>query len=166
MVELGSGIIAVIVLGSVLVSLLLLFALTTVLLLRKKRLFCFKRQAYTRPFLQTDRNYGKHYGHKKKKKGRLLQEANRKGATTGNKSNPTGYQSFSKALRFPKRDPFANSYLENPMLDMEELDTDWTNPAFDRSRAERFDAVITIQSWYRMIRYKAVIPCRRIVYFQ
>ena len=149
-VEIDEGIIAVIVLVSVLVLLILLFALTSLVVVRKKRLLCFKRDEYARPFLLSDRDLERRRG----KESRLPYG---KGPKKKRKSQPNrrkdGYQSISKALRFPKRDIFAQSLLENPMIDMDELDVDWTNPAFDASRAQKYDAVLTIQSWYRMIRY-------------
>lgn len=141
MAELDVGYIVVIVLCSVLVVLLLVFVLTCVLLLRKKRLLCFKNREYTRPLLYSEREIQKS---KKRKKRSAVQKKKKKTRI---------YQSISKGLRFPKRDPFASNYLENPMVDMEELEADWTNPAFDEFGAQMHDAVVTIQSWFRMIRY-------------
>ncbi len=151
-VQIDGSIIAVIVLGSVLVILLLLFVLTSLIVVRKKRLLCFKRNDYGRPFLHTDRELEKRRGRLDKDSrlpyGKKVPKKNKKRAKRKNE----GYQSFSKALMFPKRDPFAKSFLENPMIDSEELDMDWTNPAFDAARAQKYDAVLSIQSWYRMLR--------------
>lgn len=143
MAELDIGIIIVIALGSILVVLLLLFMLTSFVVMRKKRLLCFKRNEYHRPFRLVDREPGRHW-----RKSRQRAHGNKNA-----KKGDYKYQSISRALRFPKRDPFASSYLENPMVDMEELNTDWTNPAFDKRQGQKFDAAIAIQSWYRMIRY-------------
>ena len=38
------------------------------------------------------------------------------------------------------------------MVNMEDFNTDWTNPAFDEERAQIFDAAVVIQAWYRMVR--------------
>lgn len=152
-VLIDGGIITVIVLVSTLVVLVLVFVLTSVVVVRKKRLLCFRRNEYTRPFLLTDRDL-------EKRRGRLGRDSrvpySRRAPKKRRKNRPNqkneGYQSFSKALKFPKRDPFAKSFLENPMIDSDELNMDWTNPAFDAARAQKFDAVLTIQSWYRMLR--------------
>ena len=141
MAELEAGLIAAIVLGSVLGALLLIFALTLLVVLRTKRMLCFKRNEYRRPFLLSDRELIRRNGGLKKQK----KPSNRR-------KKVKNYQSFGRAVKFPKRDPFANKFLENPMVDVDDLDMDWTNPAFDADVAQKFEAVITIQSWYRMVR--------------
>ena len=149
MPELDTGFIVIIVLGSVLVVLLFVFVLTCLLLLKKKRLLCFRSSGYARPFLHSDKELLSGRG----RKGVGAKRRNRNRRSAQGKKKSKIYQSISKGLKFPKRDPFASNYLENPMVDMEELDTDWTNPAFDKLGAQKHDAVVAIQSWYRMIRY-------------
>ena len=141
------GFIAVIVLGSVLALLLFAFAATSVVLLRKKRLLCFRHAGYTRPFLHSDLDFPRRRG-----KSRIPLDW-RHGKKNKKKKKTQHYQSFSKGLKFPKRDIFARNFLENPMVDTDELDADWTNPAFDEAAAYIHDAAVSVQSWYRMIRY-------------
>lgn len=144
--------IIIISLCAVLALLMLMFAAALLVLLKKRRLFCFKRNAAARPFAIPDHRIeagliaqgakrrsffrANPARHKKPKKSKLLYE-------------PLIGQSPSTA----RRNPFANSTLENPMVDAEELHReDWTNPAFDKERASRYDAAVVIQSWYRMNR--------------
>lgn len=146
MAELEAGLIIAISLGSVLVLLLVIFLLTLVVVLKTKRLLCFKRNAYHRPFLHSDRERKRGL----KKKTRLPFGIKSGSPIKGKRSNL--YQSIGRAAKFPKRDPFANKYLENPMVSMDDFDMDWSNPAFDEITALKFDAAIAIQSWYRMVR--------------
>lgn len=153
MVELEGGFIVAITLASALVLLLLVFLATSLLVIRKKRLFCFRRDHEDGPFRLPDKNelqggwkrkklpFEQKHKHKRKKK-----------AKGGNKSKH--YQSLSRLPKFPSSDPFANKFLENPMVDMDDFNMDWTNPAFDKEGAQIRDAATTIQSWYRMIRYR------------
>lgn len=150
MAQLEVGFIIVIVLGSVLLLMVLLFAFAFLLVLRTKRLLCFKRK-YSSPFLLSDK--APQGGYKRNSKLPFDQKAQKKSkklSKAGGKAN--NYQSFGRAVKFPGRDPFANKLLENPMVNMEDLDMDWTNPAFDETTATKFDAVVSIQSWYRMVR--------------
>lgn len=144
MAELEVSLIIVIVLASVLGLLLCIFLCAFLVVLKTKRLLCFKRNVYRRPFLLSDRELAK-----RSKGSNRLQKI--RGPVKGKK--PTyNYQSIGRAVKFPKRDPFANKFLENPMVSVDDLDMDWTNPAFDETRALKFEAAIAIQSWYRMCR--------------
>ena len=140
--------IIVAVLGSVLVILVLLLGFTTVILLRKRRVLCFKNSNS----LYSNRELQRRHGRRKRKSNQARRHKKRDHAKRKTKS----YDSLRKALMFPKSDPFANKHLENPMVNTEELDVDWTNPAFDEEGARAYDAVVTIQSWYRMIRYSNI----------
>jgi hypothetical protein len=136
--------IIVISLGSVLAVLLVLFFLSLLVVLKTKRLLCFKRSGYQRPFLHSDREkrrYTKNHSKGKKKR-----------KPVPGKRTRNDYQSIGRAMKFPKRDPFANKFLENPMVNMDDFDMDWTNPTFDESSALKFEATVAIQSWYRMVR--------------
>ena len=143
MAALETGIIVAIALGSLLVVLLLLFSLTSLCVMRRKKVFCFKRRgSEVKPFLLSDRELEKRHGAWKRK------DAQRKRL----KDKKKNYHSLSRPPKFPKRDPFVGKFLENPMVTTEDLDVDWSNPAFDMQAAVQRDAVITIQSWYRMVR--------------
>ena len=154
--ELDDGVVAVIALGSVLVLLLVVFMLVSLVVLRQKQLLCFKRSRNGRAFLLSDKNLERrrggfkrnselHYARKKRKKTKQPRGKRRE--------QTKHYQSLGRAVKFPKRDPFASKYLENPMVDLDELDMDWSNPAFDEDTAQKFEAAVSIQSWYRMTRY-------------
>lgn len=143
MAELEVGLIIAIVLGSILVLLLVAFLLSLLVVLRTKHLLCFKKNAYHRPFLHSDRERKR--GLKKKTRPPFI-------SSRGPAKGKEYYQSIGRAVKFPKRDPFASKFLENPMVSMEDFDMDWSNPAFDETRALKYDAAVAIQSWYRMVR--------------
>lgn len=149
MAELGDEIIVVIVLGSALVILGLILTLATLLLMRKKRVLCFKHRS-ARPFLFQELGGRRHGRGKRSSKQPFGQKKRSQAKKKSNKNKY--YQSLSKALKFPNWDPFAGHSLDNPMINTEDLDMDWTNPAFDEEGARKHDAVITIQSYFRMIR--------------
>lgn len=149
MVELDTGLIAVIALGSVLIALLLVFMLVSLAVLWQKRLLCFKRGEDTRAFLLADKGLERRHGRFRRNSALPYAQKKRR---KSRKTRVKHYQSLGKAVKFPKRDPFASKYLENPMVDMDELDVDWSNPAFDEVTAKKFEATILIQSWYRMTR--------------
>ena len=44
--------------------------------------------------------------------------------------------------------------LENPMLDPDIDNVDFSNPVFDHEKAKLRDAAIAIQAWYRMWRHR------------
>jgi len=141
---LETGIVVAIALASLLVLLLLGFLLTSVLMVaRRKKALCFKRKGSdAKPFLLSNREPPRKHGAWKKKDAKKRK--------TKNKNRD--YQSLSRPPKFPKRDPFAGKFLENPMVTSEDLDVDWNNPAFDMQAAVLRDAATTIQSWYRMVR--------------
>ena len=138
-----------IALGSLLVTLLLVFMCLLCVFLRKKRALCFRdRRGYEqqRPFVIPDKTL---YGKKQRR---------RKGGSSGKgaKGKPVKYSRIgqqSPNLRQPRGDPFAHNYLEDPMLDEEAMGEDWSNPLFDAEHSQKRDAAIHIQSWFRMIRY-------------
>lgn len=147
-VNLRTEYIIVIVLGSVLVSLLLLFLCLLLVFLKRRRALCFRDRDYgDKPFVLPDKKLEERYG--KKRRG----GSPAKGGKAKGKQLKYSRLRPSPALPRPRGDPFAHNYLENPMLDDEEgMDEDWTNPVFDAARSRNRDAAICIQSWYRMIR--------------
>ena len=142
-----------IALGSVLVTLLLVFMCLLCVFLRKKRALCFHDhrgyEQQQRPFVIPDKTLEERYGKKQRR---------RKGGSPekGAKRKPVQFSRIgqqSPNLRQPRGDPFAHNYLEDPMLDEEAMGEDWSNPLFDAERSQKRDAAIHIQSWFRMIRY-------------
>ncbi len=145
MPELDTGLIIAIVAGSVLVILLVIFFITTLVLMKKKRVLCFRRKrSEARPFLLSGKELEKRHGRWKRKSKPPSKK------TKKNKSYK--YNTLSRGLKFPKSDPFAGKQLDNPMINMDDFDVDWTNPAFDMEGAQIRDAAVVIQAWYRMIR--------------
>ena len=142
-----------VVLVGIILILLVALALSALLFLKKRRKLCFKeRYDDVKPFLRTDEQLesraskaGWFYQYKKQKKSA--------GKTNKKKNSKVRYHSIGKTPRFPKSDPFANKFLENPMVNEDDFDEDWTNPAFDSAHAQVRDAAVTIQCWYRMIRW-------------
>lgn len=143
--------IIIISLCAVLALLVLMFAVALLILLKKRRLLCFKRNAAARPFAIPDHRI---------EAGLVSQGAKRRSIFRANparhkkqKKNKLLYEPLRQSPSTSRKNPFANSTLENPMVDAEELhEEDWTNPAFDKERSNRFDAAVIIQSWYRMSR--------------
>lgn len=144
--------IVAIVLGSILVLLLVAFLFTSLVVLKTKRLLCFKRNAYQRPFLHSDKELQRRKKGPKKSTRVPFSKRDTKSGSPAKGRKSKHYQSIGRAVKFPMRDPFANKLLENPMVSMDDFDMDWTNPAFDETRALKFDATVAIQSWYRMVR--------------
>lgn len=138
--------IVLIVLVSVLVLLLLVFLILVCVFLRKRRALCFRdRSDDEKPFVLPDKTLQERYKKKRKEapaKGKGGKKAKGKHLRLGE----------SPALRRPRGDPFAHNYLENPMLDGEEMNMDWSNPVFDAERSRNRDAAVCIQSWFRMVR--------------
>ena len=150
-VNLNTEYIVAIALGSVLVALLLIFLCLLCVFLRKKRALCFRDEE--RPFVLPDKKLEERY--RGGGRGRRRKERSPgKGGAGKAKGKQVRYSRLgqSPALRRPRGDPFAHNYLENPMLDDEGMGEDWTNPVFDSDRSRKRDAVISIQSWFRMIR--------------
>lgn len=148
--------IVVIVLGSVLLLLLLVFLLLVCLLARRRRILCFRRKDREhKPFVLPDKKLVERYGQKQAqgkagaRGGRGREKPKGKG---GGKAKGKLRLGESPDLRKPRGDPFAHNYLENPLIDDEEMNVDWSNPVFDVEKSRSRDAAITIQSWYRMIR--------------
>ena len=147
MAEVRTEYIIVIVLGSVLVVLLVLFLCLLLIFLKKRRALCFRARGYgDKPFVLPDKTLEERYG--KKRRG----GSPAKGGKGKGKQLKYSRLRPSPALQRPRGDPFAHNYLENPMLDDEGMDEDWSNPVFDAARSRNRDAAICIQSWYRMIR--------------
>ena len=140
--------IVVIVLASILVLLVIVFFAAMLLFIKKRRMFCFSRDVEAKPFLIPDKQMEQSY-RKNEKRGGLPFSPSKKGAHK--------YQPLDSSAFLSKRDPFANKILENPMVNEDDLDADWTNPAFDVERSQLFDAAVTIQSWHRMMRWAVLI---------
>lgn len=141
--------IVVIVLGAVLTLLILLFLFLVCVLLRKRRALCFRNRGdEERPFILPDKTLEERYA----KKRREAQAEKKRGGKKRKGKQPYSRLGQSPDLRRPSGDPFAHNYLDNPMLEAEEMDEDWSNPVFDAERSEKRDATICIQSWYRMVR--------------
>lgn len=149
-ISLETEYIIVIVLGSVLVLLLLVFLCLLCVFLRKRRALCFRNRGREdhKPFVLPDKALLERYGRKKPKKASPGKAGNKA------KGKQLKYSRLgqSPALRRPRGDPFAHNYLENPMLDEEGINEDWSNPVFDAERSRNRDAAVCIQSWFRMIR--------------
>lgn len=157
MAALETEYIIVIVLGSVLLLLLLVFLLLVCLLVRRRRMLCFKRkEADQKPFVLPDKKLVERYGQKRPRGGKAGVRGGRGGEKQkgkgGGKAKGKLKLGESPDLRKPRGDPFAHNYLENPLVDDDEMDMDWSNPVFDVEKSRSRDAAITIQSWYRMIR--------------
>lgn len=150
MANLEVSLIVVVALSSVLVLLVGIFLLALLIVLKTRRLLCFKRNAYQRPFLYSDRELRR----KNKNRNSRLPFGQKKNKKPDKAES--NYRSIGRAVKFPKRDPFANKFLENPMVSMDDLNMDWTNPTFDETRAVRFEAAVVIQSWFRMARYVGI----------
>ena len=115
-------------------------------------MLCFKRRLDQARLLQSDlERYGPVRKKHRHKQSKIFDRKKPRRKARRNKKK-TKYHSLGKAPRFPKSDPFTNKFLENPLIADDEFDMDWTNPAFDREGAMKYDAAIIIQSWYRMIR--------------
>lgn len=119
-------------------------------------MWCFKRRLDQARLLQSDlERYGPVRKKKRYKRNRIFERKRQKRKSWKHK-NKSKYHSLGKAPRFPKSDPFTNKFLENPLIADDEFDMDWSNPAFDSEGATMYDAAITIQCWYRMVRYDTV----------
>ena len=145
--------IIVIVLVSIVLILLVTIVVAALVLVYRRRMWCFKRRLDQARLLQSDlERYGPVRKKKRYKRNRIFERKRQKRNPRKHK-NKSKYQSLGKAPRFSKSDPFTNKFLENPLIADDEFDMDWTNPAFDSEGAIMYDAAITIQSWYRMVRY-------------
>ena len=144
--------IIVIVLASILLLLLLIFAVAVCVFAKKRRMLCFKRDLAAKPFLVTDQQLEAGYKGKQKQRGKAFSRAK----PAGNKRKSKGDKSSNyryEPLRSPrKKDPFADGILDNPLIEEDEFDVDWSNPTFDSERSRRYDAAVIIQTWFRMIR--------------
>ena len=150
MATLSTEYIIAIALGSVLVSLLLVFLCLLCVFLKKKRALCFRSaDGGAKPFVLPDKVLEERYGWGKAKN---RSPGKKKGGAAKGKQVKYSRLGQSPALRRPNVDPFAHNYLENPMLEEEGLGEDWANPVFDAERSRQRDAVVCIQSWFRMIR--------------
>ena len=152
--NLNTEYIIVISLGSVLVTLLLVFLCLLCVFIRKKRALCFRsrRGDEVRPFVIPDKILEERYAKKQRRRKRGTPGKGAKGKPIKH-SRRVGQH--SPDLRQPTGDPFAHNYLENPMLEeVDGMGEDWSNPLFDAERSEQRDAAIHIQSWFRMIRWK------------
>lgn len=142
-----------VILGAIVLILIVALLLSALLFCRKRGKLCFKvRYDDVKPFLRTD----KQLDSEAQKRGFFYQKLKQKPLKKRQKKKKNSkvkYHSIGKAPRFPRSDPFAKKFLENPMIDDDDFDVDWSNPAFDMAQAQARDAAIMVQSWYRMVRY-------------
>ena len=139
--------IVVITLCSVLVVLVLVILSGLLFVLKRRRMFCFKGDAAARPFSIPDRRI--EAGMQVTQETKPRRPFSNAKPSRQKKGKPR-YKPLERSPSMVRKDPFANSTLENPIVDPEELDEeDWTNPAFDRERASHFDAAVAIQTWFR-----------------
>ena len=153
MAELATQYIVVLVLGSVLLLLVGVFLALLCLVMKRRRLLCFRREDRDHePFILPDKKMEERRGKRglnKEGLGDKKKPKTKGGAKVRSKARPGG----SPGLRKPRGDPFAHNYLSNPLVEEEEMNTDWSNPVFDIEKSRSRDAAMSIQSWYRMIRY-------------
>ncbi len=124
-------VIAVTFLGLVVLLLVLTMVFIWIIYLKKRRLLCFNDRI-KRKKRDEEKLLSKYTSEKvKTKRRRIGQGENKK---------------FS--------DPFANKFYDP--VNMEDFldgdNQDWNNPLFDVQAAKRKDAVVTIQTWWRMAR--------------
>ncbi len=148
---LGVEYVIAITLASILLVLVVVLCLAFVVFLKRKRILCFKRdgRGVDKHFARSDQQLEAAYGlaRGRKPKGKNISPLKRK------EKHSHQYQRLDgRPPSASPRDPFANDVLENPLVHEEELDADWSNPAFDTGRSQLYDAAITLQSWYRMRR--------------
>ena len=140
-------IIVPVVLGSIIVLLVIALVVSACLFLKKRRKLCFGETFEDqKPILSSD-NKAQDKVWPFKKKAAKPKPKKRKKHEKGK------YRSLGRAPPRFKTDPFAKGLMENPLADDFDQEEDWTNPLFDTEKAAVRDAVICIQSWYRMIRY-------------
>ena len=145
--------VALIVLALVVVFVYLLYFY----LVKKRRS---KRDRLRRPLLLHDKQTEKGQGLLASGKAKSSANNNKRrfARKTGAKSkikDPSIYDRPFRDRKLKQRDPFNPDMLDNPMAD-DDFDTDWSNPAFDAGRSQVYDAAVTIQTWYRMIRFVAL----------
>lgn len=150
--------IIVIILGGIVILLILVFLIAMLIFMKKRRMMCFGRDAAAKPFVVTDKQLEAGWRGRQRQKSRPFSQARPSHAKPKGKRGKRGkvggrYTPLRGSPAAPKKDPFAKGFLENPMVDDEELDVDWTNPAFDENRARLYDAAVSIQCWYRMVRW-------------
>ncbi|XP_064394843.1 low density lipoprotein receptor adapter protein 1-like isoform X2 [Halichondria panicea] len=155
-------IIVPVVLGSIIVLLVVALVVSACLFLKKRRKLCFGETFEDeKPILSSD--------NKAQDKVWPFKNKPAKPKPKKKKKHEKGkYHSLGRAPPRFKSDPFAKSSMVNPLADDFDQEEDWTNPLFDTEKAAVHDAVICIQSWYRMIRVripflelrKAVMLCQ------
>lgn len=131
-------IIAIVILAFVTVLLLAVLVLVTCLFLKRREMLCWKsrrkrREPYSEP--PTEEMYGLYnskMASKQKKRKSRLKKRNFMG----------GKREFS--------DPFISQFSDPLEYDDCNIQ-DWENPLFDMDEARERDAVILIQSWWRMV---------------
>ena len=147
--------IVVIVLASILLLLLLVFAVAVCIFTKRRRLLCFKTDQAARPFLVTDQQLEARFqGKRNQRDSAFSHKRKSKPAARKKKKSKGNKREFRyEPLQSPrKKDPFADGSLGNPLIDEEEFDEDWSNPAFDAERARLYDSSVVIQTWFRMVR--------------
>lgn len=107
--------------------------------LRRRRALCFSRRRDGRPFLVYD----------KEVELRLRKALSSKDRKRLRQQSDGAEEAISAYDRAPQSDPFT---VINPMGSIDQLDSPWDNPAFDREQARLRDVAIFIQSWWRMIK--------------
>lgn len=147
--------IIVIVLASILLLLLLVFVVAVCIFTKRRRLLCFKTDQAARPFLVTDQQLEARFqGKRNQRDSAFSHKRKSKPAARKKKKSKGNKREFRyEPLQSPrKKDPFADGSLGNPLIDEEEFDEDWSNPAFDAERARLYDSSVVIQTWFRMVR--------------
>ncbi len=143
-------IIVPVVLGSIIVLLVVALVVSACLFLKKRRKLCFGETFEDeKPILSSD--------NKAQDKVWPFKNKPAKPKPKKKKKHEKGkYHSLGRAPPRFKSDPFAKSSMVNPLADDFDQEEDWTNPLFDTEKAAVHDAVICIQSWYRMIKYYGI----------
>lgn len=132
----------VIVVPVVLGATLIVLAVSVVVFIawysRRKRIWCFARtERKTQPLpFHTPAEIQSRLQHKRRLRG-----------FKGNRKTKLDH-SIKKALLSDQ----SEGDVQNPLVGVDELEDDFTNPVFDVEAATYLDAAINIQSWWRMLK--------------
>ena len=127
-----------VVLGAILIVLAVSVMVFIAWYARSKKIWCFARaERKTQPLrFHTPAEIESRLQHKRRLRGF-------KGSRKSRLDN-----SIKKALLSDQ----TNGDVQNPLVGVDELNDDFTNPVFDVEAARYLDAAITIQSWWRMLK--------------
>ena len=120
------------VLGVCMVAFIIWFA-------RRKKIWCFARaERKTQPLsFHTPAELESRLQHRRRLRG-----------FKGSRKSRLDHNSIRKSLLSDQPD----GDVQNPLVGVEELDDDFTNPVFDIEAARYLDAATTIQCWWRMLK--------------